>query len=295
MSDDQFQTIKFGAGFIAALDQSGGSTPKALQLYGIGEDAYSDDDEMFALMHEFRSRIITSPSFAGNRILAAILFEDTVDRPIDGRDSAAYLWSVKEVIPFMKIDKGLASAANGVQLMKPIDDLGQLLEKATEKRIFGTKMRSVIKLANSVGVRAVVDQQFALAREILAAELVPIIEPEIDIHSPEKSAAEALLKATLLERLASLDGDQSVMLKLSLPDVDDFYGELVNHPRVVRVLALSGGYSREEANARLARNHGIIASFSRALTEGLRVDQTDEQFDAVLDQSISSILKASNT
>jgi fructose-bisphosphate aldolase class I len=195
----------------------------------------------------------------------------------------------------MKIDKGLASAANGVQLMKPIDDLGQLLEKATEKRIFGTKMRSVIKLANSVGVRAVVDQQFALAREILAAELVPIIEPEIDIHSPEKSAAEALLKATLLERLASLDGDQSVMLKLSLPDVDDFYGELVNHPRVVRVLALSGGYSREEANARLARNHGIIASFSRALTEGLRVDQTDEQFDAVLDQSISSILKASNT
>jgi fructose-bisphosphate aldolase class I len=295
MSDDQFQTVKFGAGFIAALDQSGGSTPKALQLYGIGEDAYSDDDEMFALMHEFRSRIITSPSFAGNRILAAILFEDTVDRPIDGRDSAAYLWSVKEVIPFMKIDKGLASAANGVQLMKPIDDLGQLLEKATEKRIFGTKMRSVIKLANSVGVRAVVEQQFALAREILAAELVPIIEPEIDIHSPEKSAAEALLKATLLERLASLDGDQSVMLKLSLPDVDDFYAELVNHPRVVRVLALSGGYSREEANARLARNHGIIASFSRALTEGLRVDQTDEQFDAVLDQSISSILKASNT
>jgi fructose-bisphosphate aldolase class I len=295
MSDDQFQTVKFGSGFIAALDQSGGSTPKALQLYGIGEDAYSDDDEMFALMHEFRSRIITSPSFAGNRILAAILFEDTVDRPIDGRDSAAYLWSVKEVIPFMKIDKGLASAANGVQLMKPIDDLGQLLEKATAKRIFGTKMRSVIKLANSVGVRAVVDQQFALAREILAAELVPIIEPEIDIHSPEKSAAEALLKATLLERLASLDGDQSVMLKLSLPDVDDFYGELVNHPRVVRVLALSGGYSREEANARLARNHGIIASFSRALTEGLRVDQTDEQFDAVLDQSISSILKASNT
>jgi fructose-bisphosphate aldolase class I len=295
MSDDQFQTVKFGSGFIAALDQSGGSTPKALQLYGIGEDAYSDDDEMFALMHEFRSRIITSPSFAGNRILAAILFEDTVDRPIDGRDSAAYLWSVKEVIPFMKIDKGLASAANGVQLMKPINDLGQLLEKATEKRIFGTKMRSVIKLANSVGVRAVVDQQFALAREILAAELVPIIEPEIDIHSPEKFAAEVLLKATILERLASLDGDQSVMLKLSLPDVDDFYAELVNHPRVVRVLALSGGYSRDEANARLVRNHGIIASFSRALTQGLRVDQTDEQFDAVLDQSISSILKASNT
>jgi fructose-bisphosphate aldolase, class I len=287
--------VKFGSGFIAALDQSGGSTPRALQLYGIGEDAYSDDDEMFALMHEFRSRIITSPSFAGNRILAAIMFEDTVDRQIDGRDSADYLWSVKAVIPFMKIDKGLAPAASGVQLMKPINDLGQLLEKATEKRIFGTKMRSVIKLANRLGVSAVVDQQFALAREILAAELVPIIEPEIDIHSPEKSAAEAMLKATILEGLASLGGDQCVMLKLSLPDVDDFYAELVNHPRVVRVLALSGGYSREEANARLARNHGIIASFSRALTEGLYVDQTDEEFDAVLDQSISSILKASNT
>src|SRR5438309_2616040 len=295
MSDDQFHTVKFGSGFIAALDQSGGSTPKALQLYGIGEDAYSDDDEMFALMHEFRSRIITSPSFAGNRILAAILFEETVDRQIDGRDSADYLWSVKEVIPFMKIDKGLASAANGVQLMKPIHDLGQLLEEAKEKRIFGTKMRSVIKLANTLGVRAVVDQQFALAREILAAELVPIIEPEIDIHSPEKSAAEAMLKATILERLASLGANRRVMLKLSLPDVDDFYAELVSHPRVVRVLALSGGYSREEANARLARNHGIIASFSRALTEGLRVDQTDEEFDAVLDQSISSILKASKT
>jgi fructose-bisphosphate aldolase class I len=295
MSDEQFQKVKSGSGFVAALDQSGGSTPKALELYGIPADAYSDDDEMFALMHQYRSRIITSPSFGGNRIIAAILFEDTVDRQIDGRASADYLWNVKEVVPFMKIDKGLASAANGVQLMKPIDDLGQLLEKATAKRIFGTKMRSVIKLANSVGVRAVVDQQFALAREILAAELVPIIEPEIDIHSPEKSAAEALLKAIILERLASLDGDQSVMLKLSLPDVDDFYTELVNHPRVVRVLALSGGYSREEANARLARNHGIIASFSRALTEGLRVDQTDEQFDAVLDQSISSILKASNT
>jgi len=295
MSDDQFHTVKFGSGFIAALDQSGGSTPKALQLYGIGEDAYSDDDEMFALMHEFRRRIITSRSFAGNRILAAILFEETVDRQIDGRDSADYLWSVKEVIPFMKIDKGLASAANGVQLMKPIHDLGQLLEEAKEKRIFGTKMRSVIKLADTLGVRAVVDQQFALAREILAAELVPIIEPEIDIHSPEKSAAEAMLKAIILERLASLGANQRVMLKLSLPDVDDFYAELVSHPRVVRVLALSGGYSREEANARLARNHGIIASFSRALTEGLRVDQTDEEFDAVLDQSISSILKASKT
>lgn len=295
MSDEQFQNVKYGSGFVAALDQSGGSTPKALELYGIREDAYSDDDEMFALMHEYRSRIITSPSFGGNRILAAILFEDTVDRQIDGRASADYLWNVKRVVPFMKIDKGLAAAANGVQMMKTISDLGELLAKGKKMDIFGTKMRSVIKLANMDGVRAIVDQQFALARQILKAELVPIIEPEIDIHSPEKSAAEAMLKATILERLASLAADECVMLKLSLPDVDDFYQELVTHPRVVRVLALSGGYSREAANARLARNHAVIASFSRALTEGLSVDQTDEEFDAVLDQSISSILKASKT
>ena len=293
MSDEQFQNVKYGSGFVAALDQSGGSTPKALELYGIREDAYSDDDEMFALMHEYRSRIITSPSFGGNRILAAILFEDTVDRQIDGRASADYLWNVKRVVPFMKIDKGLAAAANGVQMMKTISDLGELLAKGKKMDIFGTKMRSVIKLANMDGVRAIVDQQFALARQILKAELVPIIEPEIDIHSPEKSAAEAMLKATILERLASLAADECVILKLSLPDVDDFYQELVTHPRVVRVLALSGGYSREAANARLARNHAVIASFSRALTEGLSVDQTDEEFDAVLDQSISSILKAS--
>lgn len=295
MSDEQFQNVKYGSGFVAALDQSGGSTPKALELYGIREDAYSDDDEMFALMHEYRSRIITSPSFGGNRILAAILFEDTVDRQIDGRASADYLWNVKRVVPFMKIDKGLAAAANGVQMMKTISDLGELLAKGKKVDIFGTKMRSVIKLANMDGVRAIVDQQFALARQILKAELVPIIEPEIDIHSPEKSAAEAMLKATILERLASLAADECVMLKLSLPDVDDFYQELVTHPRVVRVLALSGGYSREAANARLARNHAVIASFSRALTEGLSVDQTDEEFDAVLDQSISSILTASKT
>jgi len=295
MSDEQFQKVKSGSGFVAALDQSGGSTPKALELYGIPQDAYSDDDEMFALIHEYRSRIITSPSFGGNRIIAAILFEDTVDRQIDGRASADYLWNVKEVVPFMKIDKGLASAANGVQMMKPIPDLGELLAKAKRNGIFGTKMRSVIKFGNTEGVRAIVDQQFALARQILAAELVPIIEPEIDIHSPEKSAAEAMLKATILERLASLGADQCVMLKLSLPDVDDFYAELMSHPRVVRVLALSGGYSREEANARLTRNHGVIASFSRALTEGLSVDQTEAEFDAVLDQSIGSILEASKT
>jgi fructose-bisphosphate aldolase class I len=295
MSDEQFQKVKSGSGFVAALDQSGGSTPKALELYGIPEDAYSDDDEMFALMHQYRSRIITSPSFGGNRIIAAILFEDTVDRQIDGRASADYLWNVKDVVPVMKIDKGLASAANGVQMMKPIPDLGVQLAKAKRNGIFGTKMRSFIKFANLDGVRAIVDQQFALARQILAAELVPIIEPEIDIHSPEKGAAETMLKAAILESLASLGADQDVMLKLSLPDVEDFYAQLVSHPRVVRLLALSGGYSRKEANARLARNHGVIASFSRALTEGLSVDQTEAEFDAVLDRSIGSILTASRT
>jgi len=296
MSDQQqFQKVKSGPGFIAALDQSGGSTTMALQLYGIRENAYSDDDEMFALMHEFRSRIITSPSFDGNRILGAILFEDTMDRKIEGRESARYLWSVKEVVPFLKVDKGLASEVNGAQLMKPIPDLDQLLAKAKERGIFGTKMRSFIRLASTAGVRAVVDQQFALAHQILAAGLTPIIEPEINIHCPEKSAAEATLKAAILEGLASLGADEYVMLKLTLPDVDDFYAELVSHPSVLRVVALSGGYGREEANARLARNHGIIASFSRALTEGLSIDQTDEEFDAVLDRSIASIVETSKT
>lgn len=295
MSDQQFQKMKSGSGFIAALDQSGGSTPKALLLYGIGEDAYSDDDEMFALMHEFRSRIITSPSFGGNRILGAILFEDTLNRKIAGRESAQYLWNVKEVVPFLKVDKGLASEVDGAQVMKPIPGLGELLAKAKESGVFGTKMRSFIKLANTAGVKAVVDQQFEVARQILAAGLVPIIEPEIDIHSPEKSAAEEMLKAAILEGLASLGADDYVMLKLTLPAVDDFYAELVGHPSVLRVVALSGGYSRDDANARLARNHGIIASFSRALTEGLKVDQTDEEFDAILNKSIASIYEASNT
>jgi fructose-bisphosphate aldolase class I len=295
MRDQQFQKVKFGSGFIAALDQSGGSTPKALQLYGIGADAFSDDDEMFALMHRFRSRIVTSPSFGGNRILGAILFEDTMNREIDGRMSAEYLWRVKEVVPFVKIDMGLAAEENGAQIMKPIPDLDRLLARAKERGIFGTKMRSVIKLANAAGVRAVMDQQFELAHHILAAGLVPIIEPEIDIHSPEKPAAEVSLKAAILERLASLNVDEYVMLKLTLPEVDDCYAELVRHPHVLRVVALSGGYSREEANARLARNHGIIASFSRALTEGLSVDQTDAEFDAVLDTSIASIFEASQT
>lgn len=294
-TDEQFQKVKSGAGFVAALDQSGGSTPKALELYGIDEDAYADDDEMFALIHEYRIRIIRSPRFTGDRVLGAILFEDTADRQIEGRASADYLWDVKQVVPFMKIDKGLAPAANGVQLMKPIPDLAELLAKAKAMRIFGTKMRSFIKLANPVGITAIIDQQFALAREILEADLIPIIEPEVDIRSPQKPAAETMLKAAILERLGSLGADQLVMLKLSLPDIDDFYAELVSHPRVLRVLALSGGFSRDEANVRLARNHGVIASFSRALTEGLSVDQTDEEFDAVLGRSIASIANASRT
>lgn len=295
MNDQQFQKVKSGSGFIAALDQSGGSTPKALQEYGIGEGAYSDDDEMFALMHQFRSRIITSPSFRGDRVLGAILFEDTLDRKIEGRESSDYLWNVKEVVPFLKVDKGLAAEANGAQTMKPIPNLDELLAKSKESGVFGTKMRSFIKRANTTGIKAVVDQQFELARQILAGGLVPIIEPEIDIHSPEKAEAEAMLKAAILEGLGSLGADQQVMLKLSIPDVDDFYADLVRHPRVLRVVALSGGYSRDEACARLARNHGVIASFSRALTEGLSVNQTDEEFDAILDKAIARIYEASNT
>jgi fructose-bisphosphate aldolase class I len=295
MNEHQFQKVKSGSGFIAALDQSGGSTPQALQLYGIGQEAYANDEEMFALMHAFRQRIITSASFGGDRILGAILFEGTMHREIEGRGSAQYLWHVKEVVPFLKIDKGLAAEVDGAQIMKPIPALDALLTTAQERGLFGTKMRSFIRRANPVGIQAVVDQQFALARQILAAGLVPIIEPEIDIHSPEKVAAEAGLKAALLEGLASLGVDQHVLLKLTLPDVADFYAELVRHPRVLRVAALSGGYSRDEAVARLARNHGVIASFSRALTEGLAVDQTAEEFDHILDHSIASIFEASRT
>jgi fructose-bisphosphate aldolase class I len=295
MNEQQVQKMKFEGGFIAALDQSGGSTPKALKLYGIPEGAYSGDDEMFALMHEMRSRIITSPSFDGDRILGAILFENTMDRQIEGRDSTEYLWTVKRVVPFLKVDKGLAGEVDGVQLMKPIPDLDALLTRATDKGLFGTKMRSVIKLANDAGVKSVVDQQFDIARQILAAGLVPIIEPEIDIHSPQKAEAEALLEAAIVEQLGELASDQVVMLKLTLPELDDFYADLVAHPNVLRVVALSGGYSRDEATARLARNHGVIASFSRALTEGLSVQQSDEEFDAALDDSIAAIFEASIT
>jgi fructose-bisphosphate aldolase, class I len=295
VNEQQLHRIKFDRGFVAALDQSGGSTPKALELYGVPEDAYSGDDEMFALMHEMRTRIITSPSFNGDRVLGAILFENTMDRQIGGRDSAEYLWNVKRVVPFLKVDKGLAPEADGVRIMKPIPDLDALLARAVHKRMFGTKMRSVIMLADDAGVKSVVDQQFDIARQILAASLVPIIEPEIDIHSPQKAEAEALLRAAILEQLGQLTADEYVMLKLTLPELDDFYAALVEHPKVVRVVALSGGYSRGEANARLARNHGVIASFSRALTEGLSVRQRDEDFDAVLNDSIASIFEASVT
>ena len=295
MDDAMREKVKAGKGFIAALDQSGGSTPKALRLYGIEEDQYSGESEMFDRIHEMRSRIITSPAFNGDRILGAILFEMTMDRQIEGRDTAEYLWQEKQVVPFLKVDKGLADEADGAQVMKPIPDLDDLLARAKAKGVFGTKMRSVIKLADQAGVDAVVDQQFEIGRQILAAGLVPIIEPEIDIKSPQKAEAEALLKAGILRQLESIGDDQVIMLKLTLPEQDDFYQELVQHPKVLRVVALSGGYSREEANERLARNHGVVASFSRALTEGLTAQQSDDEFNAALDASIKSIYEASLT
>jgi fructose-bisphosphate aldolase class I len=295
MDQQQFDKIRDAHGFIAALDQSGGSTPKALKLYGVGADAYSNEEEMFDRIHEMRSRIITSPSFTGERILGAILFEMTMDRQIEGQDTGDYLWKVKGVVPFLKVDKGLADEANGAQVMKPMPDLDALLQRAEAKGMFGTKMRSVIKLADPVGVQAVVDQQFEVGRQILAAGLVPIIEPEIDIHSPQKAEAEALLRDALTAQLDQLAEDQHVMLKLTLPEEDGFYSSLVAHPRVLRVVALSGGYTREEADARLARNHGVVASFSRALTEGLSAQQSEAEFDAALDASIKSIYEASLT
>ena len=293
--EQQLEKAGTQAGFIAALDQSGGSTPKALRLYGVEENAYSGDDEMFDKVHEMRTRIITSPSFGGDRILGAILFEMTMDREIEGKGSAQYLWEEKQVIPFLKVDKGLADEADGAQVMKPMPDLDALLERAKGKGVFGTKMRSVIKLANPAGVKAVVDQQFEVGKRIIAAGLVPIIEPEIDIHSPEKAAAEVLLRDALLGQLNALGADEKVMLKLTLPEEDDFYADCINHPNCLRVVALSGGYSREEANARLARNHDMIASFSRALSEGLNANQADDAFNAMLDDSIGSIFAASST
>jgi len=293
MNELQFSKVKNAAGFIAALDQSGGSTPKALRLYGIEDSAYSGDEEMFDLVHAMRTRIITSPSFNGDRILGAILFEMTMDRQIEGRGSADYLWNVKNVAPFLKVDKGLQDEVDGAQVMKPMPDLDALLARAIEKGVFGTKMRSVIKFGNGTGVQAVVDQQFEVGRQVLAAGLVPILEPEIDIHSPSKAEAERLLKPAILEQLGTLAADQHVMLKLTLPEVDDFYADLVAHPNVLRVVALSGGYTREEANARLARQHNVVASFSRALTEGLTAQQSEGEFNAALDASIGSIFRAS--
>jgi fructose-bisphosphate aldolase class I len=291
----QLAKVKKDPGFIAALDQSGGSTPKALGLYGVTEGAWSNDDEMFALVHQMRSRIITSPSFGGNRILGAILFENTVDGQIEGKSTSEYLWQVKNVVPFLKVDKGLADEVNGAHVMKPMPDLGTLLDKARGHDIFGTKMRSVIKQADPSGVSAVVEQQFAIGKEIVAAGLVPIIEPEVDIHCPNKAAAEDLLLAAILNELGNLSANENVMLKLTLPENDNLYAACIDHPNVVRVVALSGGYARDEANARLSRNNRMVASFSRALAEGLSAKQNDEEFDAMLDSSIQGIFDASAT
>jgi fructose-bisphosphate aldolase class I len=291
----QRDKVANGPGFIAALDQSGGSTPKALKLYGVEEDQYSGDEEMFDLIHEMRSRIITSPSFDGDRILAAILFEMTMDREIEGMPSSRYLWERKHVVPFLKVDKGLADESDDVQVMKPMPGLDELLFRALEQGVFGTKMRSVVKMANKDGIAAILDQQFEVGRQIVDAGLVPILEPEVDIKSPEKEAAEDLLKAGILERLESVSDEKPLMFKLSIPTVDDFYRDLIDHPKVLRVVALSGGYSRDEADERLARNPGLIASFSRALTEGLSRQQSDDEFDATLDKAISAIFQASST
>ena len=295
INKEQLQKMKTHPGFIAALDQSGGSTPKALGSYGIKEDAWSNDDEMLAIVHQMRSRIMTSPSFNGERILAAILFEKTMDRNVEGQPTADYLWKVKHVVPFLKVDKGLAAEKDGVQLMKPMPELDALLGKAKAKGIFGTKMRSVIKHANRASIEDIVSQQFELAERIIAVGLVPIVEPEVDIHCPEKAQAEELLKATILDKLNKLPAGQLVMLKLTLPEQDDFYADCVRHPNVVRVVALSGGYTQAEANERLRRNHGIVASFSRALVEGLTAQQSDAEFNAMLDASIQRIYEASST
>jgi fructose-bisphosphate aldolase class I len=293
--EQQHRKIKTQAGFFAALDQSGGSTPKALLAYGIKENAWSNEEEMFALVHQMRARIITSASFNGDRILGAILFEGTMDRDIEGQPTADYLWNKKRIVPFLKVDKGLADERDGVHLMKLMPGLPALLDKASTKHIFGTKMRSVINQANNTGIQAVVRQQFEVAAQILAVGLMPIIEPEVDIHCPDKAAAEALLKTAISEKLNMIPADQMVMLKLTLPDRDEFYAEFTKHPKVLKVVALSGGYSLEEGNNRLRRNHGVIASFSRALVEGLSAGQSDAEFNAVLDSIIQSIYEASIT
>jgi fructose-bisphosphate aldolase class I len=291
----QLEKMRTQPGFIAALDQSGGSTPGALRAYGIKDDAWSSEEQMFTLVHEMRTRIIASPAFTGDRILGAILFENTIDRAVQGKPTADYLWDVKRIVPLLKVDKGLAPENRGVQLMKPIPELSALLDKARAKRIFGTKMRSFIKRADASGIEDVVTQQFALARQIIAAGLVPIVEPEVDIHCPDKAKAEDLLAEAIRTELHALEADQLVMLKLTLPEKDDLYADLVGHPRVVRVVALSGGYTREEGNRRLRRNHGVVASFSRALVEGLTAQQSDAEYNALLNTSIQSIFDASTT
>ncbi len=292
---EQLERMRTGKGFIAALDQSGGSTPKALSLYGIAESEYSGDAQMFDLIHAMRTRMIKSRAFGGDRVLGAILFEGTMDREIDGLGSAEFLWSKKKVVPFLKVDKGLADERDGAQAMKPMPDLDALLKRAVGKGIFGTKMRSVIKLANPDGIRAVVAQQFEVGRQIIGHGLVPIIEPEVDIKSPQKAEAESILKREILAELAKQPASQPVMLKLTLPNTANFYAELIKHPSVLRVVALSGGYSRDDANKKLSENHGMIASFSRALTEGLSAKQSDADFDKMLDSTIAGIYAASIT
>ncbi|AUD13259.1 MULTISPECIES: fructose bisphosphate aldolase [unclassified Planococcus (in: firmicutes)] len=295
MNTKQFEVMKNGKGFIAALDQSGGSTPKALKLYGVNEDAYSNEDEMYDLIHEMRTRIMTAPAFSSDYVLGAILFEQTMDREVYGKYTSNYLWDAKGVVPFLKIDKGLADEQNGVQLMKPNPNLNELLKRAVERNVFGTKMRSVIKEPNAEGIKQVVDQQFEVAKEVIAAGLVPIIEPEVDINSADKERIEAMLNDEILSHLDKLSDDEYVMLKLTIPTLANFYKELIDHPRVVRVVALSGGYPREQANQKLAENKGLIASFSRALSEGLSADQSDEEFNTMLEKSIKEIYEASIT
>lgn len=292
---EQLEKMRTHPGFIAALDQSGGSTPHALRAYGIRDDAWANEEEMFAIVHQMRTRIIASPAFTGERIIGAILFENTIDREIDGKPTADYLWDVKRVVPFLKVDKGLAAESRGVQLLKPMPGLSALLDKAKAKHIFGTKMRSVIKQPDGAGIKDIVAQQFESARQIIAAGLVPIVEPEVDIHAPDKAQAEELLRAAIREDLNALPAGQLIMLKLTLPETDDLYAEFVGHPKVVRVVALSGGYTREEGNRRLRRNRGVVASFSRALVEGLSAQQSDAEYNVKLDASIESIYEASNT
>lgn len=293
MNQEQFQRMKEAKGFIAALDQSGGSTPKALRNYGVGEDQYKNEDEMFDLVHAMRTRIMTNPSFVNEKILGAILFKETMERQVEGKLTADYLWEEKQIIPFLKVDSGLAELNQGVQLMKPMPELNKLLDRAVERSIFGTKMRSVIKEYNEEGIKAIIAQQFEIGLQILEKGLVPILEPEVDIHAEDRAKIEGLVKEEILKGLDKLPEGKEVIFKLTIPEVENFYKEIIDHKKVVRVVALSGGFSRKDANEKLTKNKGLIASFSRALTEGLNVDQTDEEFTELLSSSIDSIYQAS--